>query len=116
MYFHLICSSIPTVTGSDGFVYSSVPVGDHTIIVRGTAQDGQTSELTISLSVSSQFMITAVASVLGSTITVIIDANQDATFECQLDASSFVPCKLLTRGSILIPSISTFIFPFILCI
>ena len=90
-----MCAS--TVTGSDGFVYTSVAVGDHTITVTGTAQDGQTGELNLSLTVSSPFMITAIATILGTTITVTIDANQDATFECQLDDSSFVSCKRLTN-------------------
>ena len=75
-------------------MYPSVAPGEHNITVRGTTQDGQVEELRLGpLLVSSSFMITAAASPLGSTITVIIDANQDATFECQLDNEAFVPCK-----------------------
>ena len=87
-----LCTS--TVTGADNFVYTCVAPGNHTVTVRGTTQDGQVGELTFSpLQVSSTFMVTTVASPLGTTITVTICANQDATFECQLDDSNFVPCK-----------------------
>ena len=91
---------ISTATGADGFVYTSVAVGDHNITVRGTTQDGQVGELNLGpLTISSSFMITAVASSLGTTITVIIDATEDATFECQLDDSNFVPCEWSTTAA-----------------
>ena len=65
--------------------------------MRGTTQDGQVGETRLGpLVVSPSFMITAVASPLGTTITVTIDANQDATFECQLDNEAFVPFKWST--------------------
>ena len=90
---------ISTVTGVDDFVYFSVAFGNHTITVRGTTQDGQVGELNFGpLTVSPSFMIAVTASPVGTTITVTIDATEDATFECQLDDSKFVPCKLLTTN------------------
>ena len=75
-------------------MYPSVTPGNHNITVRGTTQDGQVGELRLGpLLVSSSFMIMAVASSLGTIISVTIDATQDATFECQLDNEAFVPCK-----------------------
>ena len=79
--------------GFDGFVYISVPIGDRSITVRGTSVDNQTSTVTVSpVRVSADLTVTATVSRDGTVITVIIDANQDATFECQLDNTSFIPC------------------------
>lgn len=61
-----------------GFVYSFVPAVNHTVTVRGTSEE---------------FIVTTAASALGTVITVTIDVNQAATFECKLDDSTFIPCK-----------------------
>ena len=53
-------------------------------------------------------MATTGCTVLGTIITVTIDANQEAVFECQLDDSSFVPCN--NR-----PILSRITFSLILC-
>lgn len=78
-------------------MYPSVAPGNHNITVTGTTQDGQVEEVRLGpLQVSSSFMITSVASALGTVITVSIDAPQNATFERQLDNEAFVPCKRST--------------------
>ena len=75
-------------------MYTSVAIGTHSITVRGTAQDGQSNEMTLSgLNVTSNLVVNATVSALGTAITLIIEANEDATFECQLDNQTFVPCK-----------------------
>ena len=82
------------VTGADGFMYPSVAVGTHSITVRGTAQDGQSNDVTLTgLRITSNLNVNALVSTLGTIITIIIEANKDATFECQLDNEDFVPCK-----------------------
>ena len=81
-------------------MYTSVAFGNHSVRVRGTTQDGQTSELLLTpLQVtSSQFMVTASAGLSGTIITLIIETTQDATFRCQLDDLDFVPCKQSTSN------------------
>ena len=74
-------------------MYTPVAVGSHNIIVRGT-QNGQSSDLMLSLELLPGFTVTAELSASGTVITVIIEATVDATFQCQLDNSSFVPCTL----------------------
>ena len=74
-------------------MYTPVAVGSHNIIVRGTL-DGQSSDLMLSLELLPGFTVTAELSASGTVITVIIEATVDATFQCQLDNSSFVPCML----------------------
>lgn len=46
---HLLALSLHIcyVTGSDGFMYTSVSAGNHTVTVRGTSQDGQIAEVTL---------------------------------------------------------------------
>ena len=80
-------------------MFSSVDVGSHNITVRGTSPDGQTVEKTLSsLMIAEEFIPMLTATALGTIITVTIDANQAATFECKLDDSSFVPCKQSTNN------------------
>ena len=90
-----LCSHEPFfVTGADGFMYQSVAIGTHSVTVRGTAQDGQSNEVTLSgLNVTPNLNLTVLLTRLGTTITVIIEANKDATFECQLDNLDFEACK-----------------------
>ena len=88
--FFILCTF---VSGFDGFVYPSVAFGNHSITVKGTSQDNEISEVILGPLLISPFMVTAACSELGTIITVIIDANQEAVFECQLDDSSFVSCN-----------------------
>ena len=79
------------VTGSDGFMYPSVAVGNHTVTVRGTL-NGQPSQLTLPVEIFPQLTVTVTVTASGTVITVIIDANMNAMFQCQLDSDDFVPC------------------------
>lgn len=81
------------VIGTDGFEYSPVAPGTHFVTVRG-ALNGQSGEATLGplTSVPRLTLATTVA-LSGTTITLTIEANQNATFECQLDDQDFVPCK-----------------------
>ena len=78
-------------------MYASVAVGNHSITVRGTSQDGQTNEVIITLEISPESIAVTVS---GTVITVIIESNLDATFECQLDDLNFVPCKYIVNRKI----------------
>ena len=98
-YLLALCLLTCFVTGFDGFVFSSVAVGSHNITVRGTSSDGQTVEKTLnSVMIAEEFILTTTASALGTIITVTMDANQAAAFECKLDDSNFVPCKQSTNN------------------
>ena len=80
--------------GFDGFTYTSVPFGNRNVTVRGTAQDGTSNQVILSpLMVVPPLTVTATLSASGTRITVTIEANQDATFECQLDDQDFISCK-----------------------
>lgn len=75
-------------------MYRSVAIGDHSITVRGTGRDNQSSEINLQITVRSIFTVNATYSVLGTVITVNnIISNQNATFECQLDDQNFTECK-----------------------
>jgi len=75
----------------DGFQFSNVSSGIHSIIVRGSSLSEPQQVNSVQLEVS-DFSVTAEA--LGSTITVLITSSVDATFRCRLDNDEFVPCRL----------------------
>ena len=82
-----------SATGADGFEYTSVSPGTHFVTVRGTL-NSQSSDITLGpLTSLPELSFTTSVTVSGTVITLIIDANQGATFECQLDDQDFVPCK-----------------------
>ena len=86
-------SSTSFVLGCDGFEFTSVLPGIHFVTVRGTAS-GQSLDATLVLLTSVPKLIVALTvSVSGTVVTATIEANQAATFECQLDDGPFVPCK-----------------------
>ena len=100
-------------------MYPSVAVGNHSVTVRGTSQDGQsTNEVTLSpLEIMLNLVVRTSVSATGTVITVIIDANQDATFECQLDDAKFIPCmqQATSFTSIAIQLVTLYLFiPYIL--
>ena len=72
-------------------MFTSVAVGNHTVTVRGTL-NGQPSQLTLPVEIVPQLTVTVTVTASGTIITVIIDSNMDATFECQLDSDEFIPC------------------------
>ena len=76
-------------------MYTPVAVGNHNIIVRGTQND-QSSDLMLSFELLPGLTVTAELSGSRTVITVIIEATVDATFQCQLDNSSFVPCTYVS--------------------
>ena len=76
-------------------MYSSVGAIAHNVTVIGTTQDGQIKIITLTvLPTFLGFAVSATATAMGTVITIIINATEDATFECQLDSLSPVPCKL----------------------
>ena len=81
------------VIGADGFEYTSVTAGTHFVTVRGTL-NGLSRETTLGLLTSvPELSFSTSVSISGTVVTIIIHANQAATFECQLDDQDFVPCK-----------------------
>ena len=80
----LLCS----ILGSDGFMFTSVSPGTHTVTAIGTSNGIMKSLLTL----AALTMLPAIASenVQGATVTL----TKSATFECRLDDEpNFVPCK-----------------------
>ena len=79
--------------GTNGFEYNPVAAGTHFVTVRG-ALNGLSGEATLGplTSVPELTLATTVA-LSGTTITLTIVANQEATFECQLDDGEFMSCK-----------------------
>ena len=49
---------LPPHAGADGFVYTSIAVGDHNITVRGTTRDGQVGELNLGVTAGTPSVIT----------------------------------------------------------
>ena len=81
------------VIGNDGFEFTSVAAGTHFVTVRG-ALNGLSGETTLGpLASVPELLLSTSISVSGTVITIIIDANQAANFECQLDNQAFEPCK-----------------------
>ena len=81
------------VIGADGFQCTSVAAGTHFVTVRGPL-NGLSGETTLGpLTSVPELSFTTSITISGTVVTIIIDANQDATFECQLDNQDFVPCK-----------------------
>ena len=75
-------------------MYSSVGAIAHNVTVIGTTQDGQIKIITLTvLPTFLGFAVSATATAMGTVITIIINATEDATFECQLDGLGFIPCK-----------------------
>lgn len=76
-----------------GFEFTSVAAGTHYVTVRGTLNH-LSSNITLGpVMVYPELLFNTTASVLGTVATISIHANQAATFACQIDNSSFVPCK-----------------------
>lgn len=84
------------VIGANGFEFTSVAAGTHFVTVRGTL-NSLTGDSTLGpLTSIPELSFQTIISVLGTVVTITIDANQAATFECQLDSQAFVPCKTNT--------------------
>ena len=79
--------------GADGFVYDSVSPGTHNVTVRGTLNGQSVDAFLGPLTSVPELSFTTAVTVSGTVVTLIIEANQAATFECQLDDQEFVPCK-----------------------
>ena len=90
---------IALLIGDDGFMFTSVSPGTHTVTVIGTLDGVVTSPLTITpLTIFPSIALFVSGNVQGTTVTLTISANQSATFECQLDGDpNFVPCKNYTE-------------------
>ena len=94
---------IALLIGDDGFTFTSVSPGTHTVTVIGTLDGVMTAPLTItSLMTTLPLTLFVSENVQGTTVTLTISANQAATFECQLDGDpNFVPCKKYTERVII---------------
>ena len=79
--------------GSDGFVYTSVPAGTHTVTVMGDLDGSSGTEEIPGLAVLLPLIVDLDVDQNSTSIAVTITANQEATFECQVDDGAFVPCK-----------------------
>ena len=79
--------------GSNGFQFTSVSPGTHFVTITGTLNGLSGSETLGPLTSIPELTVESSISISGTVITVIIEANQAATFECQLDDQDFVPCK-----------------------
>ena len=87
------CHTQTTLLGADGFEFTSVLPGSHFVTVRGTS-GGQSLDATLGpLTSVPELTVSLTVSVSGTVVTATIEANQAATFECQLDNDAFVPCK-----------------------
>jgi len=78
------------ISGMDGFQFSDVSPGEHSIVVRGSSLSEPERVSSVQLEVS-DFSVTAEA--LGSTITLLITSSVDATFRCRLDDNEFISCR-----------------------
>jgi len=75
----LLCSTL----GSDGFMFTSVSPGTHTVTVIGTSDGIMKSLLTLAfLTMLPAIALFVSGNVQGTTVTLTISANQSATFEC----------------------------------
>ena len=86
LHHHEIC----VIPGMDGFQFSNVSSGVHSIVVRGSSVSEPQRVNSVQLEVS-DFSFTAEP--LGSTITVHITSSVDAAFRCRLDNNEFIPCR-----------------------
>jgi len=89
VYIHLYIF----ITGSDGFMYSSVAPTAHNVTVVGTSQGSEVFRQTFSFPPPLTIMASATAT--GTVITIIIETNEDVEnlrIECQLDDEEFVEC------------------------
>jgi len=74
-------------------VYTSVPVGTHSVSVMGDL-DGSTGTAELSsLNISLPLMVNVEADQNNTALFLAITATQEATFECQVDGGEFEPCK-----------------------
>ena len=74
-------------------MYTSVPVGTHTVTVMGDLDDSSGMAELAGLNVSLPLVVNVDVDQNITTIALMITANQEATFECQVDDGEFLPCK-----------------------
>ena len=92
-YYWSYCSA--NIIGDDGFQYTSVSIGTHSVTVTANLDGTSVDPVTISpLTVTGTFMVLLSTNVQGTGFILTITADQEANFECRLDGETdFEPCK-----------------------
>ena len=92
MYVATILFHCPCISGVSGHMFNNVPSGEHSVTVRCTSADGL---MNASSTVSGlQFLsVQLTLEPSGTSITVVPQANIEATHRCRLDDGPFVDCK-----------------------
>ena len=93
MHIATIPFHCPYISGVSGHMFNNVPQGDHSVTV--TCNSVDSPGLTVSSTVSGlQFLRVRLSLDQAATsITVVPQANIEATHRCRLDNGPFVDCK-----------------------
>ena len=92
MHVVTILFHCPCISGDSGHMFNNVPSGEHSVTVRCASADG----LNTASSIVSGLQFLSVQLTLktsGTSITVVPQANIEATHRCWLDDGPFVECK-----------------------
>ena len=88
MYFTILLC-----VGTNGFQFTSDFPCTHFVTINGTLNGLSSSEMHGPLTSIPELTVESSINISGTVITVIIEANQAATFDCQFDDQDVVPCK-----------------------
>ena len=93
MYVATILFYYQYISGNPGHMFSNVPEGEHSVTAICISTDDPSLTATSTVS-GLQFLSVGLGlEPSGTSITVIIQANIEATHRCSLDGGPFVDCK-----------------------
>lgn len=80
-------------SGDPGHMFTNVPQGEHSVTVTCTSTDDPNLTATATVTGLQFLEVVLALESAGTSITLLLDTNIEATHRCRLDDGEFVDCK-----------------------